>query len=229
MEGELLGAGALKSRIVAAVKLQRLVMHVHDVVAHGIQEIAVVGNQQQRAGIAGKPLLKPQQRIEVEVVGGLIEEQQVRGHEQRASQIDAHSPAAGKRRQGACEIRLDKAEPDQQLGRAGLGPIAIQGFNQAVQLRFTVRVTGVAGRLEIGLCLAKINIAVQHIVDNGPVQGVDFLGHVGDALPAAQLHVTLVGAELAQQQLEEARLACTVCPDNAGFHPAGQGQIGVVE
>ena len=45
--------------------------------AQGIEERAVVRDHEHRAGVAGEVVLKPPQRLKVEVVGRLVEHQQV--------------------------------------------------------------------------------------------------------------------------------------------------------
>ena len=69
-----------------------------DAVDDAVEEIAVVRDEQQRAGIAREPVLEPQHGIEVEVVGGLVEQQEVRAAHQRLREIEPHPPAAGESR-----------------------------------------------------------------------------------------------------------------------------------
>src|SRR3546814_1857959 len=95
---QLLGALALEGGVVADVQLRAAALQVQGEGADVVEELAVVADQQQRARILEQPLLQPQHRVEVEVVGGLVEQQQVaRGH-QRARQVQAYAPAAGERR-----------------------------------------------------------------------------------------------------------------------------------
>ncbi|MNR53789.1 hypothetical protein D3C85_1738610 [compost metagenome] len=47
-----------------------------DMIDHRIEEIAVVGDQQQRARVTLEPVFQPEDRIEIEVVGRLVEQQQ---------------------------------------------------------------------------------------------------------------------------------------------------------
>ena len=66
--------------------------HVRD---HRVEKFAVVRDQQQRAGIALEPVFEPEHGVEIEVVGRLVEQQQVGAAHQRLGQIQAHAPAAG--------------------------------------------------------------------------------------------------------------------------------------
>jgi hypothetical protein len=44
---------------------------------HAVEEIAVVGDQQHRAGVIGQLLLQQVERLQIEIVGRLVENQQV--------------------------------------------------------------------------------------------------------------------------------------------------------
>jgi len=108
------GALALESRIVAAVKRDALIFDVGNAVDHGIQKIAIMRHQQQSAAIALQPLLEPDDRVEIEMVGRFVEQQQVRSAHQRPRQREAHDPAAGKRPQRLRQLGVGKAEPGEQ-------------------------------------------------------------------------------------------------------------------
>ena len=58
-----------------------------------VQKIAVVRDQQQRAGIMLEPTLEPEHGVEIEVIGGLVEQQEIGAAHQRLRQIEAHPPA----------------------------------------------------------------------------------------------------------------------------------------
>ena len=61
---------------------------------HRVDEVAVVADEQDRAGPLGQVLLQPRHRLDVEVVGGLVEHQQVGSRQHQAGQRDPHAPAA---------------------------------------------------------------------------------------------------------------------------------------
>ncbi len=63
-------------------------------------------------------ILQPQRAFEVEVVGRLVEQQQIGLGEQRGGERDAHAPAAGEFRAGPCLIGGRKAEARQDRGGA---------------------------------------------------------------------------------------------------------------
>ena len=59
-----------------------------------VEEVALVADDDQRAGIALEEVLEPQRRFEIEVVRRLVEQQQVGRREQQRGERDAHLPAA---------------------------------------------------------------------------------------------------------------------------------------
>ena len=95
LQAQVLGALALERGVVARVELGLAVVQVQRVGGDLVEELAVVRDQQQRARVLEQPLLQPQHRVEVEVVGRLVEQQQVARRHQRARQVQAHAPAAG--------------------------------------------------------------------------------------------------------------------------------------
>ena len=58
-----------------------------------VQKLAVVADHDHGALVALEPGLQPDQGVQVQVVGGLVEQQQVRGAHQRAGQLQPHAPA----------------------------------------------------------------------------------------------------------------------------------------
>ncbi|MNV37308.1 hypothetical protein D3C71_1288230 [compost metagenome] len=73
--GQARGALALERTVVAGVFEHRLLFDMNDFIHYRIEEVAVMGDQDQRALIAFEPFFQPDHRVEIEVVGGFIEEQ----------------------------------------------------------------------------------------------------------------------------------------------------------
>ena len=59
---------------------------------------------------AGQRLLEPLERLDVEVVGGLVEQQQVGLGGERARERRARQLAAGERRERAVEVVVDETQ-----------------------------------------------------------------------------------------------------------------------
>ena len=74
-----------------------------------------------RSGVALQPGLEPDERVEVEVVGRLVEEHQVGQAHQSARELQAHSPAAREARHRRVELADLEAEAEQHCLRARPG------------------------------------------------------------------------------------------------------------
>src|SRR6266568_1603539 len=81
-------------RIIALVGNAAAAIELEDPAGDVVEEIAVVGDDQDRARIALEMALEPGDRLGVEVVGGLVEQQQVGRFEQEPAQRDAALLAA---------------------------------------------------------------------------------------------------------------------------------------
>ena len=68
-------------------------------------------DDQDRAGVALQIFLEPEQRFEVEVIGRLVQQQQVRLLRQQPGQVRAHDPAAAHLARGPVEILSRKLRP----------------------------------------------------------------------------------------------------------------------
>ena len=83
------------ARVAARPRREPAAIELDDARGERGEEGAVVGDEQERAGIAAQVLLEPADRVDVEMVGRLVEQQQVRLGDQRAAEQRAAAPAAG--------------------------------------------------------------------------------------------------------------------------------------
>ena len=74
----------------AGIRDDRLVVDVRGVGADRIHEMTVVRDDDERALVADEELAQPVDRVEVQVVGRLVEEERLRPAEERLRQKDAH-------------------------------------------------------------------------------------------------------------------------------------------
>ncbi|MNS66209.1 hypothetical protein D3C72_994110 [compost metagenome] len=221
-----LGPGALEGGVAAFVQVQLALLDVQHMVDHGIEEVAVVGDQQQRAGVALEPVLQPQDSVQVQVVGGLVEQQQVGRAHQGLGQVQAHPPATGEVADAAVHLFVGETKAGQQLACAGVGGIAVGAIQLNVQARQGGTVVGLLGRGQFGLDLAQAHVAVEHIVHGQAVEGIDLLAHVSDAPVTGQLAIAGIGRQLTAQQGEQAGFSGAVGADQAGLVTGVQGHLG---
>ena len=196
-----------------------------DGVDDGVEKVAVVGDQQQRAGIAAEPVLEPQHRVEVEVVGRFVEQQQVGAAHQRLREVQAHPPAAGEARHRIAVARVGKSQAGEECGGARACGVPADRLEAMMQLRqrlaagVRVGVVGGLGLREPALDLPQLAVAVEHELDRGRGDRRRFLRDVGDRPARGQRDRARVGQDLAANEREQARLAAAVRPDQPRLVP----------
>ncbi len=127
-------------RVVALEGVPRPPVQLEDPPGHVVQEVAVVGDGHDRPGVLLERPLEPGHRLGVQVVGGLVEQEQVRSGQQQAAQGHAAALPARQRRhvsvgcgqaqrvhgdrQGALQVpgpqRVDAVRQGGLLGQQGL-------------------------------------------------------------------------------------------------------------
>ena len=103
--------------------------------ADGLEEPAVVRDQDDRRVESYKRLLQPLQRLDVEVVGGLVEQQDVRGGGERAGQRSARELTARERVEAAVEVVLAEAQPAGHRGCAVAPQVAAARLQPCLRTR----------------------------------------------------------------------------------------------
>ena len=147
---QLLGALMLETGVVTGIKLRLALVQVQRMRGHAIEEFTIVRNQQQGARIFQQPLLQPQHGIQIQMVGRLVQQQQIRRRHQCACEIQSHPPATGECRHCALLGIGREAKPVQQTPGACAGVVPVQ-FLQPV-MRFGDRFPILGGdRRQLGL------------------------------------------------------------------------------
>ena len=175
-----------------------------------VEKLPIVRDEQKRSRVAPQPDLQPHDRIEIQMVRGLVEEEQIRGRGESPCQRGAHSPAAGQSVERSRLVAWRKAETTQNAARVRIGRISVDGLQVRVCSGLGVRV---AARL--GVCESRPNrrnsrIAAYHVVDQGHIPWRCFLSDSRGGDAGGQVDGAAIGLELAEQQRDEARLAGTV-------------------
>ncbi|MNV34081.1 hypothetical protein D3C71_1254850 [compost metagenome] len=224
---QLFGALALEVGIAAGIQLGPTAVQVQGVGGHVVQELTVMRDQQQRARVLEQPLFQPVHRVQIQVVGRFVEQQQVAGHHQRAGQVQAHAPAAGERGHRPRMGLGREAQAMQQLAGARFGVVGTDLGHLLVRggHRFPVLARGRVGFLAHDR--GHFGVPFQHELQGGVGQRRGFLGHAGNADLAGQVDVALVGLQLALHGGKQAGLAGTVAADHADAVPRVQGQVDV--
>ena len=130
------------------------------------------------ARIIRQMILEPQRAFEIEIVGGLVQQQKVGRRKQRRRERDAHAPAAGKFRTGPGLIGGGKSETAEDRSGAGRGGMRVDVHEPGLNV-------GDAGRIVRGFCLVHqrfaFKIGLQHDIDEAFRAVRGFLRETADA------------------------------------------------
>ena len=191
------------ARVVALVGDAASAVELEDPAGDVVEEVAVVGDRDDRALVLGQVLLEPRDRLGVEVVGGLVEQQQVGRPQQQPAQRHAAALAAG------------------ELRDVGVAGRQAQRVHRVVELR--VEVPGV-GRFDLRLDAAELLGGLVGVVGGELVEAVEQRLRLGDAVLDVAVHVLgLVEMRLLLEHADgrpgrELRLAAVLLVD-AGHDP----------
>ena len=130
---------AVVGRVVAAERGQPAVPEFPDPVDGRVEERPVVRRDQQRAGALAQVVLQPLEGVEVEVVGRLVEQEQVGVRDDKAGQRRAGLLAAGHRGRRLGPLGAVEPEPLSAV----IHPLVQRVAAQDVELVLEVRVRGV--------------------------------------------------------------------------------------
>ena len=193
--------------------------------ADAVEELAIMRDHQQHARILEQPLFKPEHGIQIEMVGRLIEQEQIARHHQGTREIEAHAPAAGKFRHRALMGRGRKAEAMQQLAGTRLRVITVDFGHLLVRdgncIPILDRHRGLFGH-QHGM---HLGIAGDDEVDRRIRQGWGFLGDAGDAQLRRFLQIARICLDLTENGSEQTGLATAVATDHADAPARVQGDI----
>ena len=124
--------------VVAGVGGYAAVLERGDVVDAGVHEGAVVTYDEHGAVIVGDKAAQPLDTFEVQVVGGLVQKQQVGMAQEEFCQRDAHLPAAGELGARALKVGNLKAQAGQDLAGVALKLVAAQMLKAVLDLAVLV-------------------------------------------------------------------------------------------
>jgi hypothetical protein len=228
VQRELLRAAQLELRVVARVRDELAVVDVHDAADRRRRgKSRSWRDEQQRAGIPAETVLEPQHGIEVEVVRGLVEQQEVGARLQRLREVEAHAPSAGEARNRIAVPRLRETEPGQQRRRPRPRAVAADHLVAVMQLgkRRAFRLRGCQPRFDF----AQLDVAVEDVVDRAALDGRRLLRDVRDGPRGGEIDAARVRQELAADGREQARLAAAVGADQADLVPRVHAEVRALE
>ena len=230
-----LGRGQHVVVVAARVDADAAVVEVGHVRAHRVQEVAVVRDDDDRALALVEHVLQPADRVDVEVVGRLVEQQDVRVRKQRLREQDPQLPPRGDGAHRAAVLLLGDAEAEEERARARLRVVsAVLGELRLEVGGLHVVVLGGVGvrvdRVALGHGRPHLLVAHQHDVEYALVfVGELVLAQAPDALVGVDGDVARRGLQFAAEDLHERGLAAAVGADQAVAVAAAELDRDVIE
>ena len=203
--------------------------------ADGVQEVTVVAHHEDGVLEVGQPVLQPCHGLEVQIVGGLVEEQVVGVSEQCLGQQDAHFLiGAHVLHQHVVPVLFD-SEAREKGGGVALGVPALEfgelllqlgGLDAVFVAEVRLGVEGVFLRHDV----VKHGVSAHHGVDDGVfVEFKVVLAQHAQALAGAESHAAGGGLKLSRQNLHQRGLSRAVGSDYAVAVAVVESQVHVLE
>ena len=189
--------------------------------AHLVEEVPVVADDDHRRVVRVERFFEPADRVDVEIVRRLVEQQHIGARIQCLCEQDAQFEAGGYLAHQDVVLRLVDARVDQGCSRAGCGRVAVVLGDLRLQLCGPEVV--IVGRVRVGVdAVALVNrapeldVPLQHDVEDALVLVTELvLAELAHAQPGLQHHVTRTRLQFAAQDLHERGLAASIRPDEA--------------
>ncbi len=200
-----------------------------------IQKVAVVGDDDHRVGKAEEELFQPGDGIQIEMVGRLIEQQDIGVAEKGLSQQHPHLVPGLQFLHVFVAQRLGDAEPVEQYRRFRFGLVTVHlgefrlQFAGADAVGFAEIPLGIKG-LALAHHLKQALMPHDHGIEDGVlVEGELVLAQHRNALAGADGNLPLVGLGLAGENLEKGRFPRAVGADQAIAVAGGELDVYVLE
>ena len=196
-----------------------------------------MGDEQEGALVLREEPLEPLDGVDVEVVGGLVQQQEVRVGEERTRKRHARELASGQREQVALQHVVRQSETLDDAADAVAVAVPPGGLEASLellvrahgvaQLRAVFREAGEAllGSAQRGLELHRVAERLEQVLPHGAV-ALQLRGLLVQPDPAATgaSDGPLVGVFVAGDEAQQGRLAGAVAPDEDGVVVAVDGE-----
>ena len=214
----LLGGFALDEVVVvgATVAGELGLADFEDAIDELVQELAVVGDHEDRAGIIFQIILKPEEGLEVEVVGRFVENEEVGFLGEQAGEVRAHDPAAAEFGGAAVEVAVAEAEAVEHLLGLGLDGGAVEFIEAGAGFVGFGGVLIVGGGEEAHFAHDADEFGAHRggQLDDGFVaDGGAFLREVADGGATLEVDGPVVGGFIAENQAQQRGLARAIRAD----------------
>ena len=159
LDREALGLLLQVGRVVALVGVRAAAVELEDPLGDVVEEVPVVGDGQDGALVVGEVLLEPQHALGVEVVGRLVEQQQVGLGQQQLAQRHAALLTTGE--VGDRLVGRRAAQRVHRLLELGVDVPRVGGVELLLELAHLVhQLVGVVGRHQFGDLVVPVELAL---------------------------------------------------------------------
>ena len=240
----LLGQGAVDLPLLhalgvtAVVELGLVVLDAEGLIGHAVEEVTVVGDDHDTALVVRKVMLQPAERLDVQMVGGLVEQQNIglageldaqgeTGLLSSAQMADGHIDQGIVKAETAQNAQATAAELETPVGNK---PLVEGGELTGQDVIGLLPACGLYALVELALQFSKACFVTEqggegvvHMVEGGFVlvailafggKGT-LLGEDPQGLALGQIHLALGGLVFSRDHFEQGGLAAAVDADDA--------------
>ncbi len=219
---------------VPRVHLEAAVPQVRGARAGGVEEGAVVRDQHHRAAVAAQEAFEPLDHDDVEVVGGLVEEQHVRVLHEERRESQPRALAAGETRDG---LVLAATEAEGEGARVLAGAAFVPAAPREVLQQLRVPLDGVVAlghalrRLgQFGLQRVElVEGRVEDAAHGGALREDGVLPQRADTYAVRAAHLPAVRVVLPGEEAQQGRLARPVAPHQREAVPGAHREVHAVQ
>ena len=229
LQRQLLAAQDFELTVVATVTLDLLILDVQRDVADLVEKFAIVRNHDERTGVTLEPVFEPDDGVQIQVVGRLVEQQQIGRAHERLRQIQAHAPPAREAGDRQLRLRQRKAEAEQQRLAAGRGGVPVGVGEGRVGVGLGMAVVSDFRRRNIRFDLTQPRVAVENVVERSTLDRWRLLHHMRQAPATGHEDIAPIRVQLPAQQREQRGLAGAVGADEADALARVERDGGVLE
>ena len=211
---------------IALVERQLAALEMQNMGGDGVEQIAIMADDEDAGRIAREIIDQPERALEIEVIGRLVEQQQLGLGEQHGGQRHAHAPAAREFRERPLLRRGVEAEAGKDRAGARRRGMGFYVDEAGVDLGDLVRIG--LDRLALEQSGA-LDIGGEHEIDERGRAARRLLLDASELQPRGQRDGSALRGDLAADEPEQGRLAGAIAADEAGARPRRQEHAGLVE